>query len=93
MIAGWAVISVLMAAPVLFAEVFLDAVLVAALYKRVRNLDQRWWLSSAVQQTIGPVALTALVLALTGVFFGIVAPQAKSIGGVIKHVRAERPSR
>jgi hypothetical protein len=93
LITGWAIISVLMAAPILFAEVFLDAVLVAALYKRMKGLERQSWLSGAVNQTIGPVATTALVLGLTGFFFGIVAPEAKSIGGVLKHVRSEETKR
>lgn len=88
--AGWAIIGVLMAAPVLIAEVFLDAVFVAALYKRMRGLELKWWLAGAVQQTVGPVFVTAIALLATGFVLQKVAPEAKSIGGVIKHYHAER---
>ncbi|RYD80756.1 MAG: hypothetical protein EOP84_11740 [Verrucomicrobiaceae bacterium] len=85
--AGWAIFGVLMAAPVLIAEVFLDAVLVAALYNRMRGLDQRWWLAGAVRQTIGPVLATAAFLMVAGFLMQVTAPEAKSIGGVIRHFR------
>ena len=84
---GWAIISVLMAAPVLVAEVFLDAILVAALYKRMRGLDQRWWLAGALRQTAVPVLVTVIGLAVLGLIFAGIAPEAKSVGGVIKHFR------
>jgi hypothetical protein len=87
---GWAIISVLMAAPVLVAEVFLDAILVAALYKRMRGLDQRWWLAGALRQTGMPVLATVIGLALVGLIFAGIAPDAKSVGGVIKHLRTDK---
>lgn len=88
LVVAWGIIGVIMAAPVLIAEVFLDAVLVAALYKRMRGLDQHWWLASAVRQTFGPVLATAALLMIVGFLMKSVAPEAKSIGGVIKHLQA-----
>lgn len=84
------VLTILLGAPALVAEVFLDAVLVAALYRRVRHLDRRWWLAGALRRTIGPVACTALALMCAGFAMQIVAPDAKSIGGVWRHLHSER---
>jgi len=53
-------VGVVMGAPLLIAEVFLDAILVAALFKKVRGLEPRWWLASAIRKTAAPVFLTAL---------------------------------
>ncbi len=84
---GWALVTVVVTAPILIAEVFLDAVLVSALYRRMNSLDQRWWLTSAVQQTFVPVMVTAVVLAICGAAMEAAAPGAKSIGGVVKHLQ------
>lgn len=79
------VISIVAAAPALIAEVFLDAVLATALYRRIRHVDDRWWLGGAVAQTAGPVAWTALLLAALGLVFASIAPGARSVGGVWLH--------
>jgi hypothetical protein len=87
-----AVINVVVIAPVLMAEVFLDAVLVAALVKRMRRLDQRWWLAGAVRHTAKPVLLTALALMVLGFVFQAAAPHARSIGDLFHEApEAERP--
>jgi len=82
-----AIITIITAAPMLISEIFLDAILVSALYKRVRSLDQRWWISGAVRQTAKPVLLSALLLLIVGVVFHYYAPEARSIGGVWLHWR------
>ena len=53
-----AIFNVLMGAPVLFAEVFVDAVLVSALYKRVKPMHDQWWVVSAAAHTWKPVMFT-----------------------------------
>ena len=85
LVAFGAVLNVIAAAPLLIAEVFLDAVLVAALMKRVRDPEQRWWLVGAVRHTAGPVAVTVLVLMLAGAVLQALAPRAKSLGEVWRH--------
>ena len=80
--------GVVFGAPLLIAEVFLDAVLVAALYKKVRGLTPRWWLSSAARKTAAPVLLTALLLMIGGAVFELIDPRARSIGDVWQTVRA-----
>ena len=86
-----AIINIVAAAPYLISEVFLDAVLVAALYQRMRRLDRRSWLQSAVRHTLVPTLWTALLLFGFGVLFHILAPEAKSIRGVWHHFVHGRP--
>lgn len=84
-----AIFNVLMAAPVLFAEVFVDAVLIGALYKRVKPLHEQWWVIGAARQTWKPVALTAATLLVFAVIFHFIAPEAKTVGGVIAKLRGK----
>lgn len=70
-------------APALFAELLLDGVLAAALYRRLRHLERRHWLDTAVRKTIWPFVATALVLALVGFGLQSAVPQADSIGDVL----------
>jgi len=78
------VFTVLLSAPVLIAEVFLDAVLVTALYKRVKGLDRQWWVAGVVRRTWAPALITAVLLALVGFVMQALVPEAHSIGGVIR---------
>ncbi len=80
-----AISSIITAAPYLISEVFLDAALVTALYRRMRRIDQRSWLESAVSHTFFPTLWTALLLFGIGVGFHLAAPEAKSIRGVWHH--------
>jgi hypothetical protein len=83
------IITVIAAAPALVAEVFLDAVLVGALYQRMKHIEQRWWLGGAIRQTWYPVLLTALGLMIIGFAMQAAAPGAKSIGEVWWRYRSE----
>jgi hypothetical protein len=80
---GWIIYS----APLLFAELMVDGVLAASLYRRVGRIDPgletRHWLETAFRRTIWPFAATALVFCLAGAAMHQLAPEAKSIGGVI----------
>jgi hypothetical protein len=87
-------------APVLFAELLLDAGLAAGLYGRLSRGEPRAWLRTAVRGTIVPAALAVLLLGVAGYALGRVAPGAASIGRVVEHVtragadrRAAPPSR
>lgn len=73
-------LSVVYSAPVLFAELLLDGVLAATLYRRLRRLDSRHWLDSAVRRTFVPFAITALLLMAAGWGMSSYAPEARSLG-------------
>lgn len=76
---------VIYSAPVLFSELLVDGVLAASLYRRMRGLDQRHWLESAVRRTFLPFVLTAAVVTAAGWSMGRYAPEARSIGEVLQH--------
>jgi hypothetical protein len=82
-----AILNALLAAPILFAEVFVDAILIGALYKRIKPLHEPWWVVGAMRHTFRPVALTAAALFVCALVFSFFAPNAKSIGGVLAHFR------
>ena len=76
-------------APSLFAELLLDGVLSASLYRRLRRLPQRSWLETAVRRTLLPFILAAITLGVAGLAMERYAPEARSLGGVLAH--RERP--
>lgn len=73
---GWIVYS----APLLFAELLVDGVLAASLYRRLKGIETRHWLETAVRRTAWPFALTALTFCLAGAVMHGLAPGAHSIG-------------
>lgn len=75
------------AAPVLFAELLVDGVLAASLYRRLRGLDPRHWLETAVRRTFLPFAVAAVLAALVGWGMQLYAPEATSIGEVFLYAR------
>ena len=83
----FAALYIVYLAPALFAELLVDGFLSASLYRRLKGLETRHWLESAMRRTAVPFALTALVLAAVGYALQSYAPQAHSIGGVIQHHR------
>lgn len=74
-------------APVLFAELLVDGVLSASLYRRLRGLETRHWLETAVRRTAFPFALTAAIVSASGWAMALYVPEAHSIGDVIFHSR------
>ncbi len=82
-----AIIGLIGGAEMLLAEVVLDAVLVSALYRRLKHLEARWWLASAARQTFVPMLVAVVFLATAGLLFQQIAPDAHSIRGVWRDVR------
>lgn len=76
-------VSIVYSAPALFAELLLDGVLAATLYRRLRRLDSRHWLQSAVRRTFVPFAVTALLMIAAGWGLSVYAPTARSLGEVL----------
>lgn len=72
-------------APVLFTELLVDGVLAASLYRRLRGLETRHWLETALRRTFWPFALTALVVTGSAWVMQIYAPEAHAIGQVVSH--------
>ena len=76
-------------APELFAELIFDGVLSYSLYRRLSGGDRSHWLGTAVRRTLLPFGLTAVFLVAMGAAMAHYAPEARSIGQVIHHVRHE----
>jgi len=82
---AFASLYVVYAAPLLLAEVLVDGAIAYAFFRHIRDQEARHWLTSALRRSILPFALTAVFLSAMGVVMGMVAPEAHSIGGVIRH--------
>jgi hypothetical protein len=89
--ASWAVVV----APALLAEVAVDGIVVSGLYRRVRAIDDRQWLRTAVRRTWIPTLLIALLLCAVGFTVQNLVPDARSIGDVWRsaHERRSDPLR
>lgn len=76
---------IIYSAPALFAELLLDAALAAGLYRKLRRLESRHWLETAIRRTRWAFIMTALMISASGWGMQVYAPEAHSIGGVIAH--------
>jgi hypothetical protein len=81
-----AALYVVYIAPVLLAEILLDGVLLAGLYKHVKTIEHRHWLRSAFRRTALPAALIVVFFTIAGFAMHRVAPEARSIGEFWRHV-------
>lgn len=79
----WVVYS----APALFAELLVDGVLAAGLYRRLRRLEHQHWLETAFRRTVWPFILTAIVVCVAAWGMSLYAPEAHSIGQVLAHAK------
>jgi hypothetical protein len=82
-----AMFYVVSVAPVLLAEVALDAALVMGIYRKLRKEDARHWLGSALRHTWLPATIAAVCLWLTGMALQWAIPDARSIGDVVRAFR------
>jgi hypothetical protein len=82
-----AVAYVVYIAPVLLAEVALDAAIISALYRRLRRDEAGHWLTTVLTRTWLPATAVVLFAAIAGFALQQVAPEAQSIGGVIRAFR------
>jgi hypothetical protein len=67
-------------APVFLAEILVDALLLAGLYKRLKGVEPRHWLRSAVRRTLLPVIVATALFIGAGHLMERIAPEAHSIG-------------
>jgi len=77
-------IYVVYIAPGLFAEILVDGVLIAGLYRRLRGGNPQHWLATAVGNTYLPFLGLALSLAIGGYIIQWIAPEANSIGDLFR---------
>ncbi len=73
-------------APALLAEILVDSLLVAGLYRKLRKVEKRYWLEAAVRKTLLPVLLTAALFTAAGWMMQRIVPEAQSIGEVWRYI-------
>lgn len=73
-------------APSLLAEILIDGALVAGLYRRVKRIEEKHWLSSAISRTALPAFLTALFLTIAAIAMQKAVPEARTMGDVWRHI-------
>lgn len=73
---------VIWSAPVLFAEIMVDALLAAGLYRRLQVMNPRHWMYAALKRTLIPFFLTTMVLGGAGWAMQAYSPEARSLGDV-----------
>jgi hypothetical protein len=73
-------------APVLLAEIFLDAFLIGALYRRLRVPAKEHWLATAVRKTWKSALITMVLLGIGGGALQYLVPGAHSIGQAIHQI-------
>lgn len=88
-----AMFYVVYVAPVFLAEILVDALLVAGLYKRLKGVEPRHWLRSVVRRTLLPVMLATALFIAAGYLMGRIAPEAQSIGGFWREINSSKDKR
>ena len=71
-------------APVLLAEIALDAALVTGIYRRLRRQDARYWLGSAIRHTWKPALVIMVCLFALGTVLQWAYPSMRTIGDVLR---------
>lgn len=79
----FAAFSIISIAPLLLAELLVDAALAAGLYRHVRGMDRhRHWLSTALAHTLWRFGAVAALAGLAGALMQWLVPGADSIGDI-----------
>jgi hypothetical protein len=73
---------IIVSAPAFLAEILVDGVLAAGLYKRLRRIDRRNWLETALRKTWLPVLIVALLFLVAGHLIQANLPEVDSIGDI-----------
>ncbi len=79
-----ALIYVVWIAPVLFAELMIDAALVGGLYGSVKGVQRTHWLLTALRKTAIPAVIVAILFVIAGVAMEAANPEATTIGQFLR---------
>jgi hypothetical protein len=78
------VVTVLVGAPGLLAELLLDGVIAGAAYRRLRQVPVQHWLHGALRRTWKPMLALTITLVAAGLMAQWIAPGADSIGDFLR---------
>ncbi len=78
---------VVWSAPVLFAELLVDGILAAGLYRRLKHIETSHWLTTAIKRTFWPFAATAAIAATVGWAVQSAQPRAVTVGEIVTETR------
>lgn len=81
-----ALIYVVWIAPVLFAELIIDAAVVGSLYRPIKNIERRHWLVTALRKTGVPAIIVTILFAIAGFVMQAAEPDAVTIGQFLNAV-------
>ena len=91
-VAGLAAIGyVIYMAPMLLAEVALDAAIISVLYRRLRRDEQGYWLTTVLRHTWAPAVVLVVFAFVAGFALQQAAPDARSIGAVVQSFAGTTP--
>jgi hypothetical protein len=79
---------VIYAAPLLLAEVALDAALVSTAYRKLRREEAGHWAGAVLRRTWLPAVVLVASLVAAGYALQRIVPEAQSIGGVVRALAA-----
>jgi hypothetical protein len=81
---------IIYSAPWFLAELLVDSVFAATLYRALRPRGPGHWLKTAARRTLPPFLVVATVVTLAGWLMARYAPAARSIGDVLLHAKGVR---
>jgi hypothetical protein len=76
--------SLISSAPILFSELLVDGMLSVSLYRRLKGIDSRHWLESAIKKTFWPFTFATLTFVVLGWTIEHFMPHAHSLGDLIR---------
>ena len=82
--AAIAIVWVIYSAPVLLAEVAVDAAIVSGVYRKLKKREPSHWAMTVVRHTALPAVAIIIFATLAGYALQKIAPEARSIGGVMR---------
>jgi hypothetical protein len=83
--------SVIWSAPLLLAELMVDGALSVGLFQKLRGIDARHWLDTALKRTFKPFLATTVLVAACGWGLGLYAPGAHTLGEVLAQSKQLKP--
>lgn len=82
-----AILYIVYIAPILLTEVLVDGLLAAGLYKTVRGVEGRYWMTTVLRKTAIPAILALIFFSIAGFCVQKIEPEASSIGDAWRLMR------